>query len=357
MPHNCGIASGTKGEKKAAHAPTDARLSRIVRLLMDHATVVASGTKIAQEIGTTRSEVWRLVQQLRGLGVDIAGHSASGYRLRKVPDLLLAETLQPLLRGTIFANHIHHYFKTTSTNVVAMEAAAAGAPEGSVFVAEEQTAGRGRGAHGWLSARSQGIYCSAVLRPALSPADVLVLTLATGLAVCSAVEQVLGRHTDGVGTAVPRLDLRWPNDPLLNGKKFCGILVELTAEATRVRYLVAGVGINVNQPSFPGELRNEATSLRLETGACWSRVELAAALLKSLDREYHALLKPGPGGRESVLRRFQERSSYASGRRVRVEEDGGYEGVTAGLDGRGFLQVETRHGLRTVLSGGVRALE
>ena len=234
---------------------------------MDHATVVASGTKIAQEIGTTRSEIWRLVQQLRGLGVDIAGHSASGYRLRKVPDLLLAETLAPLLRGTIFASHIHHYFKTTSTNLVAMEAAAAGAPEGSVFLAEEQTAGRGRGAHGWLSARSQGIYCSAVLRPALSPADVLVLTLATGLAVCSAVEQVLGRHGETLAGA-PQLDLRWPNDPLLNGKKFCGILVELTAEATRVRYLVVGVGINVNQPSFPGELRNEATSLRLETGAC-----------------------------------------------------------------------------------------
>ena len=336
------------------HPPTDARLSRIVRLLMDHATVVVSGTKIAQEIGTARSEVWRLVQQLRGLGVDIAGHPATGYRLRKVPDLLLAETLAPLLRGTIFGSHLHHYFKIGSTNVTAMEAAAAGAPEGSVFVAEEQVAGRGRGAHGWQSARSQGIYCSVVLRPALAPADVLVLTLATGLAVCAAVEQVLARHG---GSAAPHLDRRWPTDPLLNGKKVCGILVELTAEATRVRYLVAGIGINVNQPSFPAELREVATSLRLETGSCWSRVELTAALLKSLDREYRALLKPGPGGRESVLRRFQERSSYAQGRRVRVEEDGGYEGVTAGLDARGFLQVETRNGLRTVLSGSVRAVE
>src|SRR5579872_5709892 len=342
----------------AAHAPTDARLSRIVRLLMDHATVVVSGTKIAQEIGTTRSEVWRLVQQLRVLGVDIAGHSASGYRLRKVPDLLLAETLAPLLRGTIFGGHIHHYFKIGSTNVAAMEAAA-GAPEGSVLLAEEQVAGRGRGSHGWLSARSQGIYCSVVLRPALSPADVLVITLATGLAACAAMEQLLAHHPAGDGKSgqAPQLDLRWPNDLLLNGKKIVGILAELTAEATRVRYLVAGIGINVNQASFPAEIRDVATSLRLETGSCWSRVEVAAALLKSLDLEYRALLKPGPGGRESVLRRFQERSSYAQGRRVRVEEDGGYEGVTAGLDARGFLQVETAKGLRTVLSGGVRALD
>ncbi len=340
------------------HPPTDARLGRVVRLLMNHATLVVSGTKIAEEIGTTRSEVWRLVQRLRGLGVDIAGHSASGYRLRKVPDLLLAETLAPLLRGTLFGSHIHHYFKIGSTNAAAMAAAAEGAPEGSVFVAEEQVAGRGRGAHGWHSARSQGIYCSVVLRPALSPADVLVLTLATGLAVSSAAEHLLARpRGPEEKTAAPHLDLRWPNDLLLNGKKFVGILAEMTAEATRVRHLVVGIGINVNQPGFPAELREAATSLRLESGSCWSRVELAAALLKSLDREYRALLKPGPGGREAVLRRFQERSSYAQGRRVRVEEDGGYEGVTAGLDARGFLQVETRNGLRTVLSGGVRALE
>jgi len=362
LPHNCFILSAGKNRSRLAsaaiHAPTDARLSRIVHLLMDNATVVVSGTKIAQEIGTTRSEVWRLVQQLRGLGVDIAGHSATGYRLRKVPDLLLAETLAPLLRGTIFASHIHHYFKISSTNLAAMEAAAAGAPEGSVFLAEEQVAGRGRGAHGWLSARSQGIYCSVVLRPALSPADVLVLTLATGLAACAAVEQLLSPNPAGKKPATaPQLDLRWPNDLLLNGKKFAGILAELTAEATRVRYVVVGMGINVNQPSFPAELRDLATSLRLETGNCWSRVELLAALLKSLDREYRALLKPGPGGRESVLRRFQERSSFAQGRRVRVEEDGGYEGLTAGLDARGFLQVETVKGLRTVLSGGVRGMD
>lgn len=323
---------------------------------MDHATVVVSGNKVAQEIGTTRSEVWRLVQQLRELGVDIAGHAATGYRLRKVPDLLLEETLAPMLRGTIFGKHIHHYFRIGSTNLAAMEAAAEGVPEGSVFLAEEQVAGRGRGTHSWHSARSQGIYCSVVLRPVLSPADVLVLTLATGLAACAAVEQMLAGNRERPGTAA-QVDLRWPNDLLLNGKKFVGILAELTAEATRVRHMVVGIGVNVNQPSFPAELRDLATSLRIETGTSWSRVELASALLKSLDREYRALLRPGPGGRESVLRRFQERSSYAQGRRVRVEEDGGYEGVTAGLDARGFLQVETRNGLRTLLSGGVRALD
>ncbi|PYX90017.1 MAG: biotin--[acetyl-CoA-carboxylase] ligase [Acidobacteria bacterium] len=310
---------------------------------MRHATVVVSGTKVAQEIGTTRSEIWRLIQQLRRLGVEIAGHPATGYQLRAMPDLLLPEILSPLVRGTLFENHLHHFYKIGSTNVAAMEAAAAAAPDGTVLLAEEQTAGRGRGNHAWHSARSAGIYCSAIVRPALPPADVLILSLAAGLAVQSAVEEV--------GNA--RADLRWPNDLLLDGKKFCGILTEMTAEATRVRHVVVGIGINVNHASFPGSLQSEATSLRLATGTEWSRVELTAALLKSLDREYKLLIS-GPSGRDSILRRFAERSSYVRGKNVHVDENGGFDGVTEGLDTRGFLQVRTPQGLRTVLSGAVR---
>jgi BirA family biotin operon repressor/biotin-[acetyl-CoA-carboxylase] ligase len=312
-------------------------------LLIDNSMVVVSGTKIAEEIGTTRSEVWRLVQQLRGLGVDIPGHPATGYQLRSVPDLLLPDFLKPGLRGTIFASRIDHYFKIGSTNTAAMAAAAAGAPEGTVLVSEEQTAGRGRGDHTWHSVRSAGIYCSVILRPPMAPSDVLVLSLAAGLAVYSAVEQT-GRAAN--------LDLKWPNDLLIDGKKFCGILTEMAAEATHVRQVVVGIGLNVNHRSFPVELQNIATSLRLATGTEWSRVELATALLKSLDREYRVVLQ-GVAGRESILRRFAERSSFVQGKQIRVEDNAGFEGVTAGLDSTGFLQVRTVDGLRKVLSGTV----
>src|ERR1700758_3403834 len=145
---------------------------------MDHATVVVSGTKIAGEIGTNRSEVWRLIQQLRGLGVDVAGHPATGYRLRFVPDFLLPGIFRAPVRGTIFDEHLHHFYKIGSTNTAAMAAAAEGAPEGSVFLGEEQTAGRGRGANTWQSPRSTGIYCSVVVRPTLPPSAVLVGALA-----------------------------------------------------------------------------------------------------------------------------------------------------------------------------------
>src|SRR5581483_7188432 len=176
--------------------------------------------------------------------------------------------LRPLVKGTSFTR-INHYFRIGSTNTEAMAAAAAGQPEGSVFVAEEQTSGRGRGAHRWASAKSDGIYCSVVLRPELPLADALVISLAAGLAVSSAIEQVTGLAAD----------LRWPNDVLVNGKKACGILTEMNAEATRVRYVVVGMGLNVNHARFPADLP-DATSLRNESGRVWSRVELAAALLK-----------------------------------------------------------------------------
>jgi BirA family transcriptional regulator, biotin operon repressor / biotin---[acetyl-CoA-carboxylase] ligase len=197
---------------------TDARLGKIVRVLMSFPTVVISGTKLAQEIGTNRSEVWRLVQQLRTLGVEIAGHPASGYQLTAVPDLLLPEMLESLVRGTIFGEHIHHYYRAGSTNTLALEASADGAPEGSVFLAEQQTAGRGRANNQWHSAESTGIYCSVILRPALPPSDVLLLSLAAGLAVQSAIQEVDSR-------VMP--DLKWPNDVLIQGRKFCGILTEM----------------------------------------------------------------------------------------------------------------------------------
>jgi BirA family biotin operon repressor/biotin-[acetyl-CoA-carboxylase] ligase len=163
------------------------------------------------------------------------------------------------------------------------------------------------------------------------------------LAVAEAVATVTG----------VRPDLRWPNDVLLNGKKFCGVLAEMAADSDRVRHVVLGIGINVNHTEFPPDLRAIATSLRIETGRQWSRPELLTALLKSLDREYRgALNEPA----ERVIARFEAACSTARGKHVRIEDAGheSYEGVTEGLDQRGFLRVRTADGLRTVLSGGVR---
>ena len=257
------------------------------------------------------------------------------------------QALARALRNTIFGReeNIHCFGAVTSTNELAMQAASAGAEEGSVYVAEEQTAGRGRGGHSWHSPSNGGLYVSIILRPSLNPTDVLWLSLIAGLSAHYAVESILG--------APP--DLRWPNDIMFANRKLGGILTEMSADSTHVRHVVVGIGLNVNQASFPAELADLATSLRIETGREWPRPEIAAALLKSLDREYRAL-RTGllANVTASIIRRFERSSTYARGARVEVDEGGGFKGETVGLDTRGFLRVQTENGVKTVLSGGVR---
>ncbi len=248
---------------------------------------------------------------------------------------------------TRFYNKLHYFPTIHSTNTHAMAEAEAGAPDGSVYFADEQTAGRGRGAHEWSSPPGSGLYVSVLLRPALAPSPTCSgSSLAAGLAVRQAVQQITSLECD----------LRWPNDLLFGRRKFCGILTELNAEVTRVRHLVIGIGINVHQPQFPDELRDVATSLHIETGRDWPRQELLAALLQSLHCEVSALTTPGklPEATASILTRLEQASSWIRGKKVHVEELDGYEGVTEGLDPRGFLQIRTTQGLRTVFSGGVR---
>lgn len=256
------------------------------------------------------------------------------------------KALNATLAGTRFRDKLHFFPNIHSTNTHAIGEAEGGAPDGSVYFADEQIAGRGRGAHNWSSPPGSGLYVSVLLRPAIAPADVLWLSLAAGLGVREAVRQVTSLECD----------LRWPNDLLFSGKKFCGILTELNAEVTRVRHLIIGVGMNVHQPQFPAELRGVATSLQIETGRDWPRQELLAALLHSLDREVSALSSPGnlPQATGDILARLEAASTWIRGKRVFVDEMEGYAGMTEGLDPRGFLRVRAEDGVRTVFSGGVR---
>jgi BirA family biotin operon repressor/biotin-[acetyl-CoA-carboxylase] ligase len=237
--------------------------------------------------------------------------------------------------------------------MVALEAAQLGAAHGSVWVADEQTAGRGRSDHRWHSPAGEGLYVSVLLRPQMALADALWLSLATALAVQAAIATVT-RLTP---------DIRWPNDILIGSKKCSGILVETSAIASdapaMLRYAVIGVGINVNQPGFPAELQALATSLRRESGRKWNRESILIEFLRALDKEIawlEAELR-GASIETGLLERFAASSSWVRGKHVSVNEAGGYTGVTDGLDARGFLRVVGDDGmLHTVLSGGVRAL-
>ena len=205
--------------------------------------------------------------------------------------------------------------------------AAEGCDSGTAVVAEEQTAGLGRHGHSWHSEPRAGLYASIVLRRAPAPA----VTLAMGIAAAEAIENTTGL----------RVDLRWPNDLILNGRKVAGILVESIPGA-----LIVGVGVNVNHRAFPADIEHLATSLRIESGREHSREALLDALLGWVD---HYASVP----EEDAIREFQERSSYSRGRRVVV--DGVGEGVTDGLNAEGFLVLRRADGSRTtILAGGVR---
>ena len=257
--------------------------------------------------------------------------------------------LRAALVGTRFSAHTHHFHSVESTNTLLLEAAANGAPEGTVYLADEQTAGRGRGGHAWHSAPGDGLYLSVLAKPALPLREALWISLATGLAAKCAI-----RSTTGLS-----IDIRWPNDLLLPqstgpDKKLGGILVETAVNPgpdPTLRYAVIGIGINMNHERFPPELSTIATSLHIATGQPQSRNTLLIALLRALDFELAQLEAHHP----DLLDRFTAASTWARGKRVHVPEQGGYTGITAGLDPSGYLLVNADdHTPRTVLSGGVR---
>lgn len=322
---------------------TDRRIDALLTLLAENSTIVVSGAKIAKEIGVTRQQVWRWIQTLRELGVRVKGHPRTGYHIERIPDILAPQLLSHRLYGTPFARHIYHYFKVDSTNTVAMRLGEEGEAHGTVVVAEEQTAGRGRSGRSWISEKSAGISCSVLLRPAIPPSEAPLLTLVAGLAARDAAADELD--------ALP--DIRWPNDLLVHGRKFCGILTEMRAEPDRIHYAVIGIGLNVNQTKMPAELDDAATSLRIDTGKTHSRLELLIRLLRHLDRYYNQFLAEGP---MPILRRFAEVSSYFQGKRVRIKTlTETFSGSTAGLEPNGVLRVarDDGRGVELVLSGDV----
>jgi BirA family transcriptional regulator, biotin operon repressor / biotin---[acetyl-CoA-carboxylase] ligase len=251
--------------------------------------------------------------------------------------------LEAELVSTLFAGKLHFACATGSTNADAIAAARNSAPHGSVYLADEQLAGRGRGDHGWISSAGEGLYVSVLLRPQFPAARLPLLPLAAGLAAAEAI-----RTASGI-TA----DLRWPNDLLIGPRKAGGILVEATIHSKGPPHaVVVGIGLNVHQRAFPSDLATPATSLDLEAQRRISRQTLLVALLKLLQQE--ALALANQDAANGIPLRVEQASTWVRGRRVQVHGPQACQGVTAGLDEHGFLRVATAGGLVTVQAGGLR---
>jgi BirA family biotin operon repressor/biotin-[acetyl-CoA-carboxylase] ligase len=257
-------------------------LAAVLQVLRSAGDAV-SGEYLAAQLGLSRAAVWKRVHRLKAQGYVIEGSPRRGYRLLAVPDKLLpAEVLQGL-QARLLKGPVHYFETLDSTNNLAKELAARGAPEGTVVVAEAQTGGRGRLGREWDSPPGVGLYVSLVLRPMLPPMDLPQITLTTAVAVAKAVRRVAG--------VAP--GIKWPNDLLLNGKKLGGVLTEMESESDRIRYVVVGLGLNVNNPEFPTELAATATSLILAAGRPFSRVDLLKAWLDEFDGLYDRFLNQG----------------------------------------------------------------
>jgi BirA family transcriptional regulator, biotin operon repressor / biotin---[acetyl-CoA-carboxylase] ligase len=319
---------------------TDRRIDALLALLSDNTMIVISGAKIAREIGVTRGTVWKWIERLRALGVRVKGHPRTGYQIERVPDILTPKILHKRLHPGALGKRIFHFFKVDSTNSVAMTLGESGEPHGTVVIAEEQTAGRGRAGHTWHSEKTNGIYMTVLLRPPIPPQQAPLITLAAGLAVREAILEQTGLAPD----------LRWPNDLLFGRKKFCGILTEMNAEQDQIHFVAVGIGINVNHERIPEELSKIATSLRIETKRVQSRVEIVTRLLRHLDSYYNRFVAEGA---EAIVARFSEVSSYAYGKRVRIESASEtYTGTTEGLESAGLLRVRRDDGrLLPVIAG------
>ena len=227
--------------------------------------------------------------------------------------------------------------KTKSTMMDAASLAMRGEPHGTVVVADEQTEGIGRHGHAWHSPSTGGLYLSIVLRLPLQSDAIPVVTMALGLGVQRALDDFCGVASD----------IRWPNDIMLSRKKAAGIMVQLASKDT----LIGGIGVNLNQESFPESLLPIATSLRIETGRTHAKQDVLDRVVADSLRYCSLLAERGKG---EIIRLFEERSTWARGKAVEV--DGLIRGVTVGLNDHGFLLVQTHSGIETILAGGVREL-
>lgn len=320
--------------------------ARVLESLRRAGEGTCSGADLSSQLNVSRTAIWKNVEALRALGYKIEAAAGDGYCLTEAPDRLYPEEIHARLETRWLGRRLEWFETTDSTNRVAQDLARSGAAHGTAVIAEEQTAGRGRLGRSFFSPPHLNLYTSIVLRPQITTAEAPTWILAAAIGVAEAIAD-----------SVPdpdQVELKWPNDVLLNGLKTSGILVELGAEATRVSYLVLGIGVNLNvdRDSFPDEFRSLATSLSSHCGERIDRVAFTCRLYNALE---HVLDRCQSAGFESLRPAYEARLRM-TGHRVRVMELAGneIEGTVIGIAQDGTLRIEKDDGGETrVIAGDV----
>ena len=301
-----------------------------------------SGQELCRRFGVSRTAVWKVINQLKEEGYEIEAVRNRGYALKGAGDVLSEAELLSCLKTEWAGGRTVYFDATDSTNVQAKRLAEAHAPHGTLVVSDRQDGGKGRRGRSWASPSGVGIWMSLILRPEIAPSSASMLTLAAALAVREGIQEETGLSPL----------IKWPNDLVLNGKKICGILTEMSTELMEIQYVITGIGINVNQREFPSEIRDTATSLSLEAERCFRRSSLIAAILKAFEKDYAAFLKTGD---LSLLLEEYNACLVNRGKEVCIlDPSGEYRAVAEGIDESGSLLVTLPDGTRReIISGEV----
>ena len=301
-----------------------------------------SGQELCRRFGVSRTAVWKVINQLKEEGYEIEAVRNRGYALKGAGDVLSEAELLSCLKTEWAGGRTVYFDATDSTNIQARRLAEAHAPHGTLVVSDRQDGGKGRRGRSWASPSGVGIWMSLIRRPEIAPSSASMLTLAAALAVREGIQEETGLSPL----------IKWPNDLVLNGKKICGILTEMSTELMEIQYVITGIGINVNQREFPPEIRDTATSLSLEAGRCFRRSSLIAAILKAFEKDYAAFLKTGD---LSLLLEEYNACLVNRGKEVCIlDPSGEYRAVAEGIDESGSLLVTLPDGTRReIISGEV----
>jgi BirA family biotin operon repressor/biotin-[acetyl-CoA-carboxylase] ligase len=315
----------------------------ILRLLKENTTGFVSGQHISENLGVSRTAIWKYINQIKEDGYEIESISKKGYRIISAPDLLTYEEIEPYLNTSFIGRSIVHFDSIDSTNSKAKQLADSAEADGTIIISEEQTNGRGRLGRSWVSPKYKGIWMSIILKPDLNPMEAVKLTQ------IAAASLVLASSELGVKTFV-----KWPNDIVMNHKKVCGILTEMSAELTRINYVIVGIGINVNidEADFPEDIKPIATSLKGETKASVNRKELVGKILSNFENLYLKFIKENDI--ETSLHICRQNSALLGREIMIVKRDGNIEAKALDIDAEGRLLVQYADGSEEyVISGEV----
>lgn len=303
-----------------------------------------SGQEIADQFGLSRTAIWKYVKELEKDGYEIGTIRKKGYYLIAIPDKVNEANVKKYLATKKYGQNIHYFDVCESTQLIAHEEERNGAPDGTVIISEEQTAGKGRMSRPWNSTAGKGIWMSVIARPFLTPQQAPQMTLVAAVAVTRAINEVTGIDPD----------IKWPNDILVNGMKVTGILTELQADPDQVKAVILGIGINVNQDKddFPEELKTIATSLKTVLGKPIDRAELIAKTLGFL--EIYTELYETHGF--SPIKLLWEGYSNTTGKRIRaIMLNETIEGTALGISDEGVLKLQLNDGtIRGIYSADIQ---